>query len=352
VYLVKEVSDLHQREYALKKILAQTPEQLAVAKKEVEIHSQFDNPHILPLLDSAVVQLVNNGRVSADDEQFEVYLLFPVFKEGNLMEFLGKQPKTARLFTAVQALSIFDQICAAIESMHKAQPAYAHWDLKPANILLSYELPACPSMERLEVENASVPRVVLSDFGSARLARVSVCGRRAAMALQDAAELYSSAPYRAPELWDVASDANVDERVDVWALGCLLYALLYREGPFDWQIDQNSIALAVMSGKIRWPNNPNTHYPLPLHHLILFMLQTDPTARPHVGEVRQRVASLLNDPSLRIEPNPPPPHTQSAPPPSAIGASPSTPFTDMDGNPWDPFKDDEQEGGGESNNRV
>jgi serine/threonine protein kinase len=93
------------------------------------------------------------------------------------------------------------------------------------------------------------------------------------MALQDVAELYSSAPYRAPELWDVASDANVDERVDVWALGCLLYALLYREGPFDWQIDQNSIALAVMSGKIRWPNNPNTHYPLPLHHLILFMLQ-------------------------------------------------------------------------------
>jgi serine/threonine protein kinase len=47
--------------------------------------------------------------------------------------------------------SAYRQICAAIESMHKAQPAYAHWDLKPANILLSYELPACPSMERLEV---------------------------------------------------------------------------------------------------------------------------------------------------------------------------------------------------------
>ena len=68
--------------------------------------------------------------------------------------------------------------------------------------------------------------------------------------------------------------------MDVWALGCLFYALMYREGPFDWQVDQNSIALAVMSGRVRWPNDPNTHYPAPLHELVHFMLQVGSLGRP------------------------------------------------------------------------
>eukprot|EP00240_Pyramimonas_obovata_P005566 CAMPEP_0118951874 /NCGR_PEP_ID=MMETSP1169-20130426/53856_1 /TAXON_ID=36882 /ORGANISM="Pyramimonas obovata, Strain CCMP722" /LENGTH=320 /DNA_ID=CAMNT_0006899013 /DNA_START=288 /DNA_END=1247 /DNA_ORIENTATION=+ len=276
VYLVREVSDGQQNEYALKKILAQTPEQLAVAKSELEIHGQFaDHPGVLTLLDSAVVPLLKNDR---DDEHFEVYLLFPVFKDGDLMQYLGKGPKNTRCFTSVQALRIFDQICAAIENMHNTRPApYAHWDLKPANILLSFNggvqstggVPHSSPMRRPEgTSGAPIPLAVLSDFGSARLARVEVRGRREALALQEFAEMYASAPYRPPELWDVSSNAKVDERVDVWALGCLLYALLYREGPFDWQVDQNSIALAVMSGRVRYPNDPSAHYPAPLHQLV------------------------------------------------------------------------------------
>jgi serine/threonine protein kinase len=40
--------------------------------------------------------------------------------------------------------------------------------------------------------------------------------------LQEEAERHATAPYRAPELWDVPSDCTIDERVDSWSLGCLL----------------------------------------------------------------------------------------------------------------------------------
>ena len=42
-----------------------------------------------------------------------------------------------------------------------------------------------------------------------------------------------SAPYRAPELWDVASSCHLDERVDVWSLGCLLYFAMHSVSPFE-----------------------------------------------------------------------------------------------------------------------
>ena len=39
---------------------------------------------------------------------------------------------------------------------------------------------------------------------------------------QEDAEAHCTAPYRAPELFDVPSHCTIDERVDVWSLGCLL----------------------------------------------------------------------------------------------------------------------------------
>lgn len=73
----------------------------------------------------------------------------------------------------------------------------------------------------------------LQDFGSARPARVTVQNRQQALAVQEDAEAHCSAPYRAPELFDVPSQCQLDERMDVWSLGCLLYFIMYGASPFE-----------------------------------------------------------------------------------------------------------------------
>ena len=47
------------------------------------------------------------------------------------------------------------------------------------------------------------------------------------MPWQEFAAINCTMPYRAPELWEPPSHCDIDERVDVWSLGCLFYAMMY-----------------------------------------------------------------------------------------------------------------------------
>ena len=47
-------------------------------------------------------------------------------------------------------------------------------------------------------------------------------------------------PYRAPELFDVPSDATIDERTDVFSLGATLYATAFYYSPFECTYQDNT----------------------------------------------------------------------------------------------------------------
>jgi serine/threonine kinase 16 len=92
--------------------------------------------------------------------------------------------------------------------------------------------------------------------------------------------------YRAPELFDVKGGATLDEKVDVWSLGCILFALAYLHSPFETvQTTEHggSIALAVMNGRYKHP--ANSPYGEGVRRLIDGMLKVDPRERPNIHQV-------------------------------------------------------------------
>jgi serine/threonine kinase 16 len=150
-------------------------------------------------------------------------------------------------------------------------PPLAFRDLKPANILLDGS------------------NIVLSDLGSVAIARVEIKSRKDGIELADLCQSSVTAPYRAPELFDPPTNSFVTEASDIWALGCTLYAMAYREPPFDGTLT------ATIGAKITFPDVDD--YGAHFRGLLKGILQTQPGARPTITQVQitlEKMQSSLN----------------------------------------------------------
>lgn len=146
---------------------------------------------------------------------------------------------------------------------------YAHRDLKPGNIMIA--------------DDGVTP--ILMDFGSTVKARIKIDSRSVALLQQDIAAEQSTMAYRAPELFDVKTGITLDEKVDIWSLGCTLFALAYSHSPFEniQTTEQGgSIAMAVLNAQYK---HPNSAYSQGLKDLIDCMLKINPKDRPNIHQV-------------------------------------------------------------------
>ena len=136
---------------------------------------------------------------------------------------------------------------------------------------------------------------VLMDFGSLVRARKFIATRQEALELQDTAAEHSTMPYRAPELFDVKTGSTVTEKVDVWSLGCTLFALLYGHSPFEPPTESSlvgdSIALAVTQGQFKFPESSYVEWGA--KEVVKQCLVVDPEARPSVRDIRHLVEEII-----------------------------------------------------------
>ncbi|QDZ25946.1 serine/threonine-protein kinase [Chloropicon primus] len=269
------------QEFALKKILAQTSEQLELAKNEIDVMHKFKHANLLSLVDSEAKR-----GTAKDQSQNVVHLLFLAYKDGTVVDLVERSQN----IHPVVVLNIFLQVCRGCQCMHgsgKAGGGYAHRDIKPHNVLLS----------RDEREEGSLDpyQAVLMDFGSARPARVTIKSRAEALKAQEEAESHTTGTYRSPELFDCPSEIVLDERTDVWSLGCLLYYMCFGESPFEYVLSQagGSLALAVISGKINWPDKGKGYHPV-IVSLCKDLLKQDLSSRPFIDEVIRATEEALD----------------------------------------------------------
>ncbi|XP_034238681.1 serine/threonine-protein kinase 16 [Thrips palmi] len=270
VYLGEEAGS--KKLVAIKKIICHGMDDERVALREAEYHEVLQHKNVLKCLDSSLTGHADPVLNSTS----MVLLVLPYFPRGTLLHELERRAANQRHMEPPEILCMFLQICEGIKAFHEAKPEpLAHRDLKTANILL---------------DNYNNP--IIMDLGSVARARVKITGTSDAQKLQDLAAERCSMPYRAPELWNVESYCIIDERTDIWSLGCLLYAMCYFKSPFDAVYERgDSVALAVISGTVHFPEN--TPFSEDIHDLILFMLRVNPMERPYIYSVIEKVTDTL-----------------------------------------------------------
>ena len=102
---------------------------------------------------------------------------------------------------------------------------------------------------------------ILMDLGSLAPSPIAITSRSLAIAVQDTAAEHSTMPYRAPELFDVKTGSIIDTKVDIWSLGCTLYACLVGKSPFEARSEETggSLSMCVLGGDWRFPDEqPNS----------------------------------------------------------------------------------------------
>ena len=148
---------------------------------ELEVLEKTDHPHI-----TRVFELL--------EDKHNFYVVMEYLKGGNLLDKIISLSK----FSENQAAMIINQIMLAVNYMHKQN--MSHRDLKHENLM-------CLS------EDSEDLNVKLTDFGFA-----TFFDPKHKMNLSLGSPLYM-----APEL---VMEAEYDQKVDVWSLGCIVYILL------------------------------------------------------------------------------------------------------------------------------
>jgi serine/threonine kinase 16 len=306
VYLVQSPGD--PTLYALKKIRCPFgQESVALALKEVEAYALFaPHPNIIHAIDHAV-----ESDRGGDEGSKTVYILLPYYRRGNLQDAINANLVNRVKFPERRLMMLFLGVCRALKAMHQyrvpaggaeskgkrkarairqtaeqadqeaaeearqagksssSQPddddahaplisngaeilsaqdglpsgairSYAHRDIKPGNIMIA--------------DNGTSP--ILMDLGSLSPSPIKITSRALALQIQDQAAEHSTLPYRAPELFDVKTDTSIDTAVDIWSLGCTLYACLVGKSPFEARSEETggSLSLCVLGGDWRFPD--------------------------------------------------------------------------------------------------
>ena len=195
-----------------------------------------------------------------------------------VMELLHGRDLAAMLAEAPTGLPIDTVVPLAIQAAGALRAAHAghvvHRDLKPANLF---------------VLDGGLLKIC--DFGIAWAVD-------SATHLTATGQVIGTPAYMSPEQ---CQGQQVDERSDLYSLGCVLYALLIGQPPFA-EGQQLAIMLQHLNAAPAAPRTIRPNVPPELDHLVLELLAKNPARRPDEGRVIAALQALCYTPTVKVEP--------------------------------------------------
>ncbi|MET9604537.1 serine/threonine-protein kinase [Streptomyces sp. NPDC006512] len=214
-----------------------------------------------------------------------------------VMELLEGEDLAHRLARSPGGLPVSEALELALQATEALEAAHAqkvvHRDLKPANLFLLAD-----------------GRLKICDFGIARTADatggLTVTGRP-----------FGTPSYMAPEQW---RGEHVDARCDLYALGCVLHALLTGDTPFPATEQPWALMRRHLDEVPPGLRSVRPDVPVGVETLVASLLAKDPAERPDAAAT-VRILRALCWP----EPGPHTAPTETAPAPPAPPAPPRPP---------------------------
>jgi serine/threonine protein kinase len=215
----------------------------------------------------------------------------------SVMEFvdgttLSKTIKHAAPMPPARAVRIAAQIARALVAAHGK--GIVHRDLKPENVFL--------------VDRDGRPDFVkIVDFGIAKVLPVE--GAQAGPRLTRAGSVFGTPEYMAPE--QAAGRNDTDGRVDIYALGTILYEMLVAKVPHKGDSMIRTIAMQMLDPIVP-PSKVNPDLPIPkdLEAIVMKALEKKredryQTMGDFLSVLEQQILRLADAPTFSLPPVPP-----------------------------------------------
>ena len=199
------------------------------------------------------------------EDETNCYIALEYIKKGNLYSYTQSMPNKV-LDAATTAHFVVDLI-SSLYYLHNMNPPIIHRDIKPENLLVGNN-----------------GQLKLTDFGGSNYleggnVRYTTCGTQI---------------YHSPEM---LLKKGYDTRVDIWAIGILIFELMVGRPPFKSD-GQHSMEDNIVHLRINWPSTMN----LLAKNLVSKLLKLEPDQRPTLKEIleHQFILNYVENPTNRL----------------------------------------------------
>lgn len=263
-------------EWALKRTLCQTAPSRQAADRELAILRSLPRADGLMQFRDSMTRPLDSGGV-------EVFFLLDLCRGGALIDKLRRSSDGLR---AAEIYKCLTDCAEALVALHAAR--LVHWDLKLENILLADE---------------GQGRAIIGDFGStthiAELGSTQLT-LEDAIAERERLQRDTTPAYRAPEVVRMLHGSDIvalTEKVDIWAIGCVIFALHFGRLPFDDTSAHFAAAVEAGAGGLKElslaGSSPQAgdvicacgELPGPLRQILVRCLAAAPEDRPTATEL-------------------------------------------------------------------
>lgn len=197
---------------------------------------------------------------------------------------LAEKLKSQGLPPLPETLKIFISVADALSHAHGKR--IMHRDIKPSNIVIADE----------HKEKNIYARVKVVDFGIAKL----IGRENSDQALTGKGEIFGSPLYMSPEQ---AQGGKLDERSDIYSLGCTLFECLTGKPPFQGRNLVETLTAHVEAQPPRLSKvRPGAKFPKSLEDFLDHLLSKSPQDRPqNMAQVEEILESILEELGIESE---------------------------------------------------